>query len=68
MDKFTRNYSIVLGLVIVVLVAVFMYEDPQIQSLNDRLLQDTRLSSLSVCLPRITAGERRCNHDDTALG
>ena len=45
MDKFTRNYSIVLGVVIVVLVAVFMYEDPQIQSLNDRLLQDTRLST-----------------------
>jgi hypothetical protein len=45
MDKFTRNYSIVLGLIVVVLVAVFMYEDPQIQSLNDRLLQDTRLST-----------------------
>jgi hypothetical protein len=45
MDKFTRNYSIVLGVVIVVLVAVFMYEDPQIQSLNDRLLKDTRLST-----------------------
>ena len=45
MDKFTRNYSIVLGVVIVVLVAVFIYEDPQIQSLNDSLLQDTRLST-----------------------
>jgi len=45
MDRFTRNYSIVLGVVIVVLVALFMYEDPQIQSLNDRLLQDTRLSA-----------------------
>ncbi|MBT8122715.1 MAG: hypothetical protein KJO10_09295 [Gammaproteobacteria bacterium] len=45
MDRFTRNYSIVLGVVIVVLVAVFMHQDPQIQSLNDRLLQDTRLSA-----------------------
>ena len=45
MDRFTRNYSMVLGVVIVVLVAVFMYEDPQIQSLNDRLFQDTRLST-----------------------
>ncbi len=45
MDKFTRNYSIVLGVVVVALVAVFMHEDPQIQSLNDRLLRDTRLST-----------------------
>ena len=45
MDKFTRNYSIVLGVVVVALVAVFMYEDPQVQSLNDRLLRDTRLST-----------------------
>ncbi len=44
MDKFTRNYSIVLGVVVVALVALFMYEDPQIHSLNDRLLRDTRLS------------------------
>ncbi|MDH5470691.1 MAG: glutamate-ammonia-ligase adenylyltransferase [Gammaproteobacteria bacterium] len=45
MDKFTRNYSIVLGVVVVALVALFMYEDPQVQSLNDRLLRDTRLST-----------------------
>jgi len=45
MDKFTRNYSIIVGVVVVVLVAVFMYEDPQVQALNDRLLRDTRLSA-----------------------
>jgi len=45
MDRFTRNYSIGLVVVVVVLVAVFMHEDPQIQALNDRLLHDTRLSA-----------------------
>ncbi|MCW8906917.1 MAG: hypothetical protein OQL28_06685 [Sedimenticola sp.] len=37
MDRFTRNYSIVLGLLLVAVLAWVLYEDPRVSELNDRL-------------------------------
>ena len=45
MDRFTRNYSIALGIVILALIALFMYEDPQLAELNELLVKDTRLTT-----------------------
>lgn len=40
MDRFTRNYSIVLGLVLLVILAAVLYEDPAVSDLNQLLEQD----------------------------
>jgi hypothetical protein len=45
MDRFTRNYSIVLGLLLVVALAWVLYEDPQVSDLNDRLAEAPEVTS-----------------------
>jgi hypothetical protein len=45
MDKFTRNYSIVLGLVVLIVVVWALYEDPLVSELNDLLEQDPDVAS-----------------------
>lgn len=45
MDKFTRNYSIILGIVVVGLLVLFAYEDPKLTELNDMLQADTALDA-----------------------
>ena len=45
MDKFTRNYSIILGIVVVCLLILFIYEDPELTELNDMLQADTVLNA-----------------------
>lgn len=45
MDKFTRNYSIVLGVIVLVILAWALYEDPQVSDLNDLLEQDTEVAA-----------------------
>jgi hypothetical protein len=45
MDKFTRNYSIFLGVVVLLLLVWALYEDPAVSELNDLLKQDQIVSS-----------------------
>ena len=45
MDKFTRNYSIILGIVVLALVAFALYEDPIVSDLNDKLEADADISA-----------------------
>lgn len=40
-DKFTRNYSIVLGAIVLILLVWALYEDPLVSDLNDLLEQDS---------------------------
>jgi len=42
-DKFTRNYSIVLGVISIAVLFWLLYEDPQISDLNDLLEADTQI-------------------------
>jgi len=44
MDRFTRNYSIVLGLLLVAALAWMLYEDPQVSELNDRLAEEPEVA------------------------
>jgi len=45
MDKFTRNYSIFLGALTLLLLVWALYEDPIVADLNDLLEQDQVISS-----------------------
>jgi hypothetical protein len=45
MDKFTRNYSIILGIIVLVVLVWALYEDPQVSDLNDLLKQDSEVAS-----------------------
>ena len=45
MDRFTRNYSIVLGGILLVVLAWAFYEDPQVSDLNDLLEHDREIAS-----------------------
>ena len=45
MDKFTRNYSIILGIIVLVVLIWVLYEDPQVSDLNDLLEQDSEVSN-----------------------
>ena len=45
MDRFTRNYSIVLGAIVIVVLAWILYEDPQVATLNDLLEADAEVVS-----------------------
>jgi hypothetical protein len=45
MDRFTRNYSIVLGVIILIVIAWVLYEDPQVSDLNDLLDQDAEIAA-----------------------
>jgi hypothetical protein len=40
MDRFTRNYSIFLGVVVLLLLVWALYEDPAVSELNELLEQD----------------------------
>jgi len=40
MDRFTRNYSIFLGLVVLAILLAVLYEDPALSDLNELLEQD----------------------------
>lgn len=40
MDRFTRNYSIFLGLLVLVILVAVLYEDPAVSDLNNLLEQD----------------------------
>jgi len=44
-DKFTRNYSIVLGAIVIVVLAWILYEDPQVAVLNDLLEADAEVDN-----------------------
>jgi hypothetical protein len=44
MDRFTRNYSIVLGVILLVVLAWAFYEDPLVSDLNDLLEQDAEVA------------------------
>lgn len=44
MDKFTRNYSIILGSVILLFLACALYEDPEVSDLNDLLEEDKEIA------------------------
>ncbi|MFP4063414.1 MAG: hypothetical protein ACOC26_02545 [Halochromatium sp.] len=46
MDKFTRNYSIVLGMLVIALVAWWLSSiwQPEVWSINDKLEQDAELA------------------------
>ncbi len=41
MDRFTRNYSIGLGICVLIVLVWALYEDPQVSDLNQLLEQDT---------------------------
>ena len=43
MDKFTRNYSIILGIIVLVVLVWALYEDPLVSDLNDLLEQDSEV-------------------------
>jgi len=45
MDKFTRNYSIALGVISVVVLAWLVYEDPQVSELNALLAADAEINN-----------------------
>ncbi len=45
MDKFTRNYSIFLGVITLAILVWALYEDPIVSDLNDLLEQDQVVSS-----------------------
>ncbi len=45
MDKFTRNYSIFLGVITLVILVWALYEDPTVSDLNELLEQDQQVSS-----------------------
>ena len=45
MDKFTRNYSVFLAVIALVILAWALYEDPQVSELNHLLEQDKLVSS-----------------------
>jgi len=44
MDRFTRNYSIVLGVIFLVVLVWALYEDPQVSDLNAILEQDSEVA------------------------
>jgi hypothetical protein len=43
MDRFTRNYSIILGVIVLIVLVWALYEDPQVSDLNDLLEQDSEV-------------------------
>lgn len=45
MDRFTRNYSIVLGSIVLLFIACALYEDPEVSDLNDLLEEDKAIAS-----------------------
>lgn len=45
MDRFTRNYSIFLGLVVLAILLAVLYEDPAVSDLNELLEQDELVAS-----------------------
>lgn len=45
MDRFTRNYAITLGAILVVVLAWILYEDPQVSELNGLLEQDAAVAA-----------------------
>ncbi len=45
MDKFTRNYSIILGIIVLVVLVWALYEDPDVSALNDLLEQDVAVDN-----------------------
>jgi hypothetical protein len=45
MDRFTRNYSIFLGVVVLLLLVWALYEDPAVSELNELLQQDQMVTS-----------------------
>lgn len=45
MDRFTRNYSITLGLILIVFLGWVLYEDPAVAGLNTLLEQDNEVAA-----------------------
>jgi len=45
MDRFTRNYSITLGLILIVFLGWVLYEDPAVADLNALLEQDNEVAA-----------------------
>lgn len=45
MDRFTRNYAITLGVILVALLAWMLYEDPEVSELNGLLEQDSEVAA-----------------------
>jgi hypothetical protein len=44
MDPFIRNYSIILGIIVLIVLGVLFYESPEVRSLNKRLAEQTELT------------------------
>ena len=44
MDRFTRNYSIILGVIILIALTWALYEDPEVSDLNELLEQDSEVT------------------------
>jgi hypothetical protein len=44
MDRFTRNYSIVLGVIFLIALVWALYEDPLVSDLNDLIEQDADIA------------------------
>ncbi len=45
MDRFTRNYAITLGVILAVVLAWMLYEDPEVSDLNSLLEQDSEVAA-----------------------
>lgn len=45
MDRFTRNYSIFLAVLVLGLLFLFLYEDPQVGALNKQLAADAEVAA-----------------------
>jgi len=44
MDRGTRNYLLFIGILVAGLLVLFLYEDPRVGELNDRLEQDPEVA------------------------
>lgn len=44
MDRFTRNYAIILGGILLLTLAWLLYEDPQVSDLNEQLARDSEVA------------------------
>lgn len=45
MDRFTRNYSIAAGMVLLLILVWIFYEDPLVSELNDRLAREAEVTA-----------------------
>ncbi|MBU1192046.1 MAG: hypothetical protein KKE76_10055 [Gammaproteobacteria bacterium] len=44
MDRFTRNYSVILGVIVLIVLALILYENPEVSELNNLLEQNSEVA------------------------